>query len=57
MRIPRTWIGRKVRAKWDVSTDEFHGATLVRIHANGEVDVEFDDGAWWDNAPAHVVER
>lgn len=53
--IDRTWIGREIPVKLDVTTDEYHTATLVRLHFNGEIDIEFDDGAWWDNAPQSII--
>ena len=30
-------------------------ATIVKVHASGEVDIKFDDGSAWKNAPAEVV--
>ena len=46
---------RRVEARWDEDDAEYFPATIVREHANGEVDLEYDDGAFWRHAPARVI--
>jgi len=47
--------GRVLAQKLGDDPKREYPATIMKVHASGEVDIKFDDGTAWKNAPAEVV--
>ena len=47
-------VGQEVLAIWK-KEDEFHGATVIGVNADGTYKLTYDDSAWWDNCPAEKI--
>ena len=55
-------IGKKVMAKWDCGKSELgYPAKIVALHGVGNsverVDLQYDDGAFWNDAPISTIVR
>ena len=49
-------VGSKVMATWDPNDPEYYPATIMHIHRSGNVDLDFEDTSFWDDAPASVLQ-
>lgn len=49
-------MGQFVMAQWrEFEFPNTYRAQITKIHKDGNVDLDFDDGSYWDNAPQTCI--
>lgn len=49
------FVGKKVKAKWNENEPHYYDTTISELHGNGSLNLDFDDGSYWDRAPRRVL--